>query len=548
MRKHRSYYLVVMGMVVSMLLSACQAASVGGVQAGANFVPMRVTADSCDYGGEIRSIEALDDLTVKFTLCRPDPAFLTKIANPVFSIQDAGVFTEAGGDSDALSEQVVGTGPYLVNNYVRGDRIVLQANPNYWGVPAKNSQLTFRWSVSTTARQADLHFASAVGANNLSIPSFSQVITNNRFKLYYRPALNVAYLGINNTIAPFTDERVRQAFATALNRQDLLEDAFPQGATLAQQFVPSILDPGYSDTLLWWDYNPKDAKDLLTDAGFDFKQTIDLYYPNISSAFMQSPATVAETIQAQLAEIGVKVKLVRSADFLSLVEQGKVGLFLYGATAVYPDPTAFYDVYLKGEQTYFGAPYADIVEQLDIAAQSAEVKERQAAYDVANELIKQHVPMIPLAHTNSGLGFKSEVLNVVVGPQNENFEEMSSPEDRLIFLQENEPESLWPGDETQVDTLRIARLLYSTLVQYEFGGTTIKPGLAEFWEYSPDLLEWTFSLRYNVKFSNGEPLDANDVVTTFAAQWDAANPYHTGRDGNFTYFKQFFGNFLNVAP
>lgn len=548
MRKHRSYYLVVMGMVVSMLLSACQAASVGGVQAGANFVPMRVTADSCDYGGEIRSIEALDDLTVKFTLCRPDPAFLTKIANPVFSIQDAGVFTEAGGDSDALSEQVVGTGPYLVNNYVRGDRIVLQANPDYWGVPAKNSQLTFRWSVSTTARQADLQFASADGANNLSIPSFSQVITNNRFKLYYRPALNVAYLGINNTIAPFTDERVRQAFATALNRQDLLEDAFPQGATLAQQFVPSILDPGYSDTLLWWDYNPKDAKDLLTDAGFDFKQTIDLYYPNISSAFMQSPATVAETIQAQLAEIGVKVKLVRSADFLSLVEQGKVGLFLYGATAVYPDPTAFYDVYLKGEQTYFGAPYADIVEQLDIAAQSAEVKERQAAYDVANELIKQHVPMIPLAHTNSGLGFKSEVLNVVVGPQNENFEEMSSPEDRLIFLQENEPESLWPGDETQVDTLRIARLLYSTLVQYEFGGTTIKPGLAEFWEYSPDLLEWTFSLRYNVKFSNGEPLDANDVVTTFAAQWDAANPYHTGRDGNFTYFKQFFGNFLNVAP
>lgn len=547
MRKHHLFSLIAVVMMVSIVLSACQASNPGGVQAVGGYIPMRVATDNCDYGGEIRSIEALDDLRVKFTLCNPDPAFLAKIANPTFSIQDANVLNAAKGDSQVLSQDVVGTGPYKVVEFIPGDRIVLEANPDYWGIPPKNNKITFRWSVSSSVREADLQFASADAANNVSIPSFSRVVENPRFKLYYRSALNVAYLGMNNTIAPFDDERVRQAFANALDRKAIIQTAFPKGVSQAEQLVPSIMKPGYSDILLWWDYNPKNAKDLLTDAGFDFKQTIDLYYPNISSPYLQSPDNVAGIIRDQLAEIGVKVKLVKSADFLSLIQQGKAGLFLYGTIAAYPDPTAIYDVNLKDNSQQFGSAYGDIIEQLDIAGKSAEVKERQIAYDAANELIKQHVPMIPLAHTNSGVGFKGEVLNVVIGPQNENFEEMSAPKDQLVFLQENEPESLWPGDESQTDTLRIARLLYSTLVQYEFGGTQIKPGLAEYWEYSPDLLEWTFSLRYNVKFSNGAALDANDVVATFAAQWDAASPNHTGNTGNFAYFKQFFGNFLNSA-
>ena len=116
----------------------------------------------------------------------------------------------------------------------------------------------------------------------------------------------------------------------------------------------------------------------------------------------------------------------------------------------------------------------------------------------------------------------------------------------MVFLQESEPKSLWPGDESTVDTLRVNRLLYSTLVEYAAGSTEINPGLAEYWEVNPDLTEWTFSLRYNAKFSNGKPVDATDVVTSLSAMWDASSPNHTGNRGEFQYFKQFFGNFINL--
>ena len=89
----------------------------------AAFEGTSVAAESCDYGGEFKSIEAVDATTVKFTLCYPDPAFLSKVAFAAFAIQDGDYLTEMGGDSAKLSEAPNGTGPYLVKEWVRGDHI-----------------------------------------------------------------------------------------------------------------------------------------------------------------------------------------------------------------------------------------------------------------------------------------------------------------------------------------------------------------------------------------------------------------------------------------
>ena len=66
------------------------------------------------------------------------------------------------------------------------------------------------------------------------------------------------------------------------------------------------------------------------------------------------------------------------------------------------------------------------------------------------------------------------------------------------------------------------------------------------YEVNADLTEWTFHLRQGVKFHDGSALDANDVVTSYAVQWDAANPLHKGRTGTFSYFNALFGAFLNA--
>jgi peptide/nickel transport system substrate-binding protein len=88
--------------------------------------------------------------------------------------------------------------------------------------------------------------------------------------------------------------------------------------------------------------------------------------------------------------------------------------------------------------------------------------------------------------------------------------------------------------------------LYDSLLGYEFGGSGVRPALAESWESNTEATEWTFHLREGVTFTNGAELDANDVVASYAAQWDASNPNHKGNSGAFEYTPGFFGQFLNA--
>ena len=74
----------------------------------------------------------------------------------------------------------------------------------------------------------------------------------------------------------------------------------------------------------------------------------------------------------------------------------------------------------------------------------------------------------------------------------------------------------------------------------------VAPALAEAYTANEDGTEWTFTLRQAVKFHDGADLDANDVVATFEAQWNAKSPNHVGREGNFEYWGAFFGAFLNA--
>jgi ABC-type transport system substrate-binding protein len=85
-----------------------------------------------------------------------------------------------------------------------------------------------------------------------------------------------------------------------------------------------------------------------------------------------------------------------------------------------------------------------------------------------------------------------------------------------------------------------------SLYGYKVGGLDVEPALATGCEPNADLTQWTCTLRDGVKFADGSTLDATDVVTTFAAQWDAEHPLHKGRTGAFVYFNTLFGGFLNA--
>jgi ABC-type transport system substrate-binding protein len=80
------------------------------------------------------------------------------------------------------------------------------------------------------------------------------------------------------------------------------------------------------------------------------------------------------------------------------------------------------------------------------------------------------------------------------------------------------------------------------------GGATVAPALASGCEPNPELTTWTCTLRSGVTFHDGASLDSNDVVLSFAVQWDAEHPLHRGRLGTFQPFVDTFGGLLNPEP
>jgi ABC-type transport system substrate-binding protein len=200
---------------------------------------------------------------------------------------------------------------------------------------------------------------------------------------------------------------------------------------------------------------------------------------------------------------------------------------------------------MLGSNAQFGKPFDDIVAQIKIAATSSDTAVRQKAYDEVNKLYKQHVPSIPIAHSAQFEVFDAKVTGVKIGPYNENFEEMTGIGGKLIYSQGGEPNSLDCVDETDGDSFRVCDQVFNHLYDFEYGGAAVKPSLAEKCTANADLTQWTCALRKGVKFSNGAAFDATDVYASFVASWDAADPLHKGRVGDFQYFSDFFGGQIN---
>ncbi|MCC6567719.1 MAG: peptide ABC transporter substrate-binding protein [Anaerolineales bacterium] len=510
-----------------------------------------VSAESCDYGGEFKSIEAVDAYTVKFTLCYPDPAFLSKVAFAAFAIQDADYLNETGGDSAKMSETPNGTGPYMVKEWVRGDHITFEANPTFWGDAPANKTLIFRWSAEASARLLELQSGTADGIFLPSSDDFATIEGDPNLKLYPFQTGNIFYIGLNNTIAPFDNDKVRQAVAMAINKKQIVDSFYPAGSEVAQQFVPPSFLPGYStsgDGASWYDYDPAAAKALLAEAGFPNGFETTLSYRDVVRVYLPNVNQVAQEIQAQLAEIGITITInkMESGPFLESVAAGEQGLYLLGWGMDYPDSTNFYDYHFASNAKRFGNEWPDLVEEIKAAAQLGDPAARQAHYDVVNALIKEHVPMIPVAHGSTANAMLASVGNVVMGPLNENFEQMTTASGQLVWVQSAEPIMLACQDETDGETLRACEQVYDSLLGYEFGGVAPIPALATEWSSNTDGSEWTFTLREGVTFHNGATFDANDVVATYSAWWDAANPNHKGNTGTFEYFTGFFAQFLNA--
>ena len=511
---------------------------------------MKYEAPDCDYGGLFKSIEAVDALTVKFTFCVPNPAFPAQAAFSAFQIQ-ASEYLEATGGGGDLVEKPIGTGPYMLEAWNRGENVTLKAFDGYWGEKAKAPTAIFRWSAEGPQKLIELQAGTVDGIDNVAPDDIPTVQDDPNLQLVPREAFNIFYIGFNNTFPPFDNEKVRQAIAMGIDRTRIVDTFYPVGSKVADQFLPLGLVARANDST-YTEFDVEGAKALLADAGFPDGFETTITYRNVFRGYLPEPPVVAQDIAAQLEEnLNIKAELVEmeSGAYIDASNAGQIeGIHLLGWTGDYPDPINFYDFHFgAGATPQFGDPFDDITSKLKEAAQLGDEEARRAIYAEVNDLIKQHVPMIPVAHGASAAAYLATVKGAHASPLgNESLEVMYvEGQDTFTFMQNAEPIGIYCADETDGESLRVCEQTNESLLAYSVGGVEVIPSLAT--EYTPneDATEWVFKLREGVTFHDGSTFDANDVVLSYVVQWDAAHPLHVGRVGDFAYFSGTFGGFLN---
>ena len=242
-------------------------------------------------------------------------------------------------------------------------------------------------------------------------------------------------------------------------------------------------------------------------------------------------------------------------EFLVQVDLGALpGLYLLGWGADYPHADNFLDTHFGSRATLqFGNPLEDLVASILQARTQTDPQARRQAYAVVNTLIRQHAPMVPLAHggwimaDSLAVAYAANVQGGHASPLSlEDFSVLSMDgQGAFTWMQEEEPRSLYCATAQDIGSLRACSQMAESLYRYTVGGASTEPGLAESCQPESDLLTWTCTLRQDVQFHNNTTLDANDVVASFAIQWDSSNPLHPGDSAPFVYFKDLWGAYLN---
>jgi ABC-type transport system substrate-binding protein len=502
------------------------------------------------YTGEMKKITAIDALTVEFQLCQSDAAFLPKIAFSVFSIEDSDYLTAHAADGSYL-EQPNGTGPYTIAEWSKGNRMVFKAFDGYWGEKAKTANAELRWSDEAAQRLLELQSGNVDGIDNPGPSDIATIQADSSLQFAARPGLNTMYLGFNDTIKPWDDVKVRQAIAMGIDRQRIVDNFYPAGSTVADYFTPCEISFACEGDKTWG-FDPTAAKKLLADAGFPNGFKTKLQFRAAVRGYLPDPPVIATEIAQQLKTnlgIDATLDLQESGAYLDANTAGTLdGIFILGWGADYPDPSNFLDYHFgSGSGAKFGTPFQDIVDALTQGLTTADPAARTAAYTTANNLIKEHVPAVIVAHGASGAAYKADIEGAyasVFGA--EQLAVMKAGDrDTMVFMQNAEPLSLYCGDEDDGETLRACEQVSEALYRYKVGSAETIPSLATDCTANADSTVWTCTLRPGVKFHDGADLDANDVVLSYAVQWDTQHPLHKGRSGAFGYWPGLWGGFLN---
>ncbi|WP_100489032.1 ABC transporter substrate-binding protein [Sporolactobacillus pectinivorans] len=368
----------------------------------------------------IQSVTAPNANTVVFTLKRPSAPFLKNLAMSPFAISSPTAIKKYGNNYGSTA--AVGTGAYTFKSWKRNDTITLVKNKNYWkkGLP-KISTLIFKVIPDNSARLNALKNGEIDLMDGVNPSDVAGLKGNNQLQVYYRPPMNIAYMGFNVTMKPFNNVKVRQALNMAVDKSGIIK-AFYNGQAQAavNPMPPSLL--GYDKSIKPYPYDLTQAKKLLAQAGYPHGFSTTLYTMSNPRDYIPEPENVAQSIQSTFGKIGVKVKIVTVewSSYIDKLMKGGAPMYMMGWTGDNGDPDNFLYTLLDKDaigSNNFSFYSNNQLHNILIAAQSqTNDAKRVALYDQAQVILHNDAPWVPLVYAQPVLVGKSTITGYKPSP------------------------------------------------------------------------------------------------------------------------------------
>lgn len=361
---------------------------------------------------------------VKFILSRPDNSFLSNIAtsHAVIHSKEYANQLELSDEKAMLDSHPVGTGPFYLSEYQINDFIRLKQHPRYWHGKARMKQVVFDISNRGTGTLAKL-LREECDVLNAPLSSQLPIIEQQEdIKLTAKPAMNISFVAVNTLHPALNDSRVRKALNYAINRQNILDSVYYGTGSQAYSVLPPSSWAYQKDsTQLRYDRNYAIA--LLREAGYSKGLELTMSVPLEPRAYNPSPRKTAELIQANLADVGIKLNLMTDDRYNRSESDENIDLYLTGWIANTGDPDSFFRPLLSCDSKRVGLNVSswcnpDFDFLLDLALEVDKKRYRLNLYKQAQNILNEQFPVIPLNHGmqlqaqhNSIEGFKVSPFN-----------------------------------------------------------------------------------------------------------------------------------------
>lgn len=345
-----------------------------------------------------------DELTVEFRLSEPYAPFLSNLAYPTGLIVSPAAVREHGED---FGRNPSGTGAFRFERWEANRMVVVSGNGEHWDGAPELEAVIFRPITDANTRVAEILSGGIDLMVEVPPDSLGLFRDDPGYQVHEQAGPHLWYLILNTREGPFRDKRARQAVNYAIDKQALVDDVLQGTAEIAAGPVPPAFAWAYNDEVEPYPHDPEEARRLLDEAGIAEGTEVTFYVTQGGSG-MLDPVPMATAIQADLAEIGldVRIETYEWNTYLAQVNPGLEGKadmaqmawmtndpdtlpYLALRTDAVPEEGGFNSGYYSNEQ---------VDELLERARRSTDHDERAALYREVQAIVHEDAPWAFIAH------------------------------------------------------------------------------------------------------------------------------------------------------